>query len=98
MEATGVYYENLAHHLHKLKQPVCVLLPNKVTHFAKSLNVKTKTDKVDARVIARMGAERNLSNWVPPLPLFKQLRDLTRGYSELMKEKTVFTNRLDALN
>lgn len=98
MEATGVYYEGLAHHLHKLKQPVCVVLPNKVNHFAKSLNVKTKTDKVDARVIARMGAERKLSNWVPPHPLFKQLRDLTRGYSELMKEKTVFTNRLDALN
>ena len=98
MEATGVYHENLAHHLHKLKQPVCVLLPNKVKHFAKSLNVKTKTDKVDARVIARMGAERKLSNWSPPHPLFKQLRDLTRGYSELMKEKTVFTNRLEALN
>ncbi len=98
MEATGVYYENLAHHLCKLKQPVSVLLPNKVNHFAKSLNVKTKTDKVDARVIARMGAERKLSSWVPPHPLFKQLRDLTRGYSELMKEKTVFTNRLDALN
>lgn len=98
MEATGVYYENLAHHLYKLKQPVCILLPNKVNHFAKSLNIKTKTDKVDARVIARMGAERKLPNWIPPHPLFKQLKDLTRGYSELMKEKTVFTNRLDALN
>jgi transposase len=98
MEATGIYYENLAHHLHKLKQLVCVLLPNKVKHFAKSLNVKTKTDKVDARVIARMGAERKLAYWKPPHPLYKQLRDLTRGYSELMKEKTVFTNRLDALS
>lgn len=98
MEATGVYYENLANHLYKLKQPVCVLLPNKVKHFAKSLNVKTKTDKVDARIIARMGAERKLPTWDPPHPLFKQLRDLTRGYSELMKEKTVFTNRLDALS
>ena len=97
MEATGVYYENLAHHLHKLSQSVCVLLPNKVNHFAKSLNVKTKTDKVDARIIARMGAERKLSRWEPPHPLFKQLRDLTRGYAELMKEKTVFSNRLDAL-
>ena len=97
MEATGVYSENLAHQLYNLKQPVCILLPNKVHHFAKSLNVKTKTDKVDARVIARMGAERKLSNWVPPHPLFKKLKDLTRGYSELKKEKTVFTNRLDAL-
>ena len=96
MEATGVYYENLAHQLHKLKQPVIVLLPNKVKHFAKSLNVKTKTDLVDARVIARMGAERKLSHWEPPPVIFKLLRDLTREYSELMKEKTVFTNRLNA--
>lgn len=98
MEATGIYYENLAYHLHKLNQAVAVLLPNKVKHFAKSLNVKTKTDTVDARVIARLGAERKLVHWAPPPVIFKQLRDLTRGYSELMKEKTVFTNRLDAMS
>jgi len=98
MEATGVYYEALAYHLHRLNQPVSVLLPNKVKYFAKSWNVKTKTDIVDARIIARMGAERKLSLWEPPLPIFKQLRDLTRAYSELMKEKTAFSNRLHALN
>ena len=98
MEATGVYYEALAYHLHRLNQPVSVLLPNKVKYFAKSWNVKTKTDIIDARIIARMGAERKLSLWEPPLPIFKQLRDLTRAYSELMKEKTAFSNRLHALN
>lgn len=79
MEATGVYYENLAYHLYNLKQSVSVLLPNKVKHFGKSLNVKTKTDNVDARVIARLGVERKLSLWKPPPPIFKQLRDLTRN-------------------
>jgi len=98
MEATGVYHESLAYHLYKLKLPVCILLPNKVKHYAKSLNVKTKTDKVDARVIARMGAERSLSSWNPPSPIFRELRVLTRAYSELMKEKTVFNNRLEALS
>lgn len=98
MEATGVYYENLAYHLYNLKQSVSVLLPNKVKHFGKSLNVKTKTDNVDARVIARLGVERKLSLWKPPPPIFKQLRDLTREYTELMKERTVFVNRLDAMS
>ena len=97
MEATGVYYESLAHHLHKLKQSVCVLLPNKVNHFAKSLNIKTKTDKVDARLIARMGAERKLSLWAPPHRVYKKLKDLTRGYKEFMSERTIFKNRLQAL-
>ena len=96
MEATGVYYESLAHHLFKLHLPVSVLLPNKVTHFAKSLNVKTKTDLVDARIIARLGAERKLSLWEPPPVVFKLLRDLTREYSALMKERTIFKNRLDS--
>jgi len=96
MEATGIYYEGLAYHLHKLKQSVCVILPNKVKHYAKSLNVKTKTDIVDARVIAQMGAERNLPLWQPPLPVLKQLRDLTRLYTDLKNERTVYLNRLDS--
>ena len=98
MEATGVYYENLAHHLHKLNLPVSVLLANKVKHFAKSLNIKTKTDQVDARIIARLGAERKLSLWEPPPEIFKQLKDLTREYTELIRERTAFKNRLHAMS
>lgn len=96
MEATGIYYEGIAYHLHKLRQSVCVILPNKVKHYAKSLNVKTKTDIVDARIIAQMGAERNLPLWQPPLPVLKQLRDLTRLYTDLKNERTVYLNRLDS--
>jgi len=97
MEATGNHYENLAYLLHGLKQQVAVLLPNKVAHYAKSLNVKTKTDAVDARVIAQLGVERKLRLWEPPRPIFKQLKELTRQYTELKREKTVFTNRLDSI-
>ena len=96
MEATGNHYENLAHHLFGLRVQVSVVLPNKVNHYAKSLNVKTKTDAVDARVIAQLGAERKLSLWEPPHPIFKQLKALTRQHSELKKERTIFLNRLDS--
>jgi len=96
MEATGNHYENLAHHLHGLQQQVSVLLPNKVIHYAKSLNVKTKTDAVDARVIAQLGVERKLRKWEPPRPVFKKLKELTRQYTDLQREKTVFLNRLDS--
>ena len=96
MEATGIYYEGLAYHLARLKQNVSVILPNKVKHFSKSLNIKTKTDIVDARIIAKMGTERSMDAWQPPDPIFRQLRSLTRLYSDLKKEKTTFGNRLDA--
>lgn len=95
MEATGVYYESLAYHLYRLKQSVTVALPNKVKHFSKSLNVKTKTDVIDAKVIAQLGAERQLEHWRPPAPILKMLRDLTRLYTELKGERTVYLNRLD---
>lgn len=96
MEATGVYYEGLAYHLTRLKQNVSVILPNKVKHFSKSLNIKTKNDIIDARIIAKMGTERPMDAWQPPDPIFRQLRSLTRLYSDLKKEKTTFGNRLDA--
>jgi len=98
MEATGIYYEGIAYHLHKLGQSVSVILPNKVKHYAKSLNIKTKTDIVDARVIAQMGAERNLPNWQPPIAILKQLRGLTRLYTDLKHERTVYLNRLESEN
>ena len=58
MEATGNYYEDLAYALYSSGANVCVVLANKVNHFIKSLNVKTKTDKVDADMIAQLGVER----------------------------------------
>ena len=97
MEATGIYYEGLAYHLHQLKQSVCVVLPNKVKHYARSLNVKTKTDQIDAQVIAQLGAERTLEPWTPPAPVFRSLRALTRLYTDLKVQKTVFTNRLHSM-
>jgi transposase len=98
MEATGIYYESIAYFLHRLNLSVSVILPNKVKHYAKSLNIKTKTDIVDARIIARMGAERELTIWQPPAPILKQLRDLTRLYTDLKQERTVYLNRLESGN
>jgi len=94
MEATGIYYEQLAYHLHKLRQQVSVVLPNKIVHYGKSLNIKTKTDVEDAKVISRFGAERKLVLWTPPSSLYKELRSLTRLYGTLQHDKTVATNRL----
>lgn len=58
MEATGVYYEELAYFLYQADRQVCVLVPNRVHHWAKSLPIKSKTDAIDARLLARYGLER----------------------------------------
>jgi transposase len=97
MEATGIYYEQLAYHLNKLNKKVSVLLPNKVSHYSKSLNVKTKTDQVDAQIIAIMSCDPNLFPWTPPSPLFKKLRSICRLYKTLQYDKTQAINRLKQL-
>ena len=88
MEATGVYYEHLAHHLSKLNQVVHVVLPNTSKHYFNSLNVKTKTDEVDARVLSQFGAERSHKQWVAPSESLMKLRNLTRFYLQLQEQKT----------
>lgn len=97
MEATGVYYENLAYFLHSQNQKVSVVLANKIKNYIKSLNVKTKTDKVDAKTIASFGIERELENWKPMSPMYKTLRDLCRELLSIKKEKQRAQSQLHAL-
>jgi len=92
MEATGVYYENLAHHLHKIKKKVHVVLPNTSKHYFSSLNIKTKTDAVDARILSQFGVERIHKAWTPPPLILLQLRNLTRYYVQLQEQKIALGN------
>ena len=97
MEATGTYYENLAYYLHGKGKKVSVVLPNKINHFAKSLNVKTKTDKVDSDFIAQIGIERELPIWKPMSANYKHLRDLCREMLSLKKERSRAKCQLHAM-
>lgn len=100
MEATGVYYEDLAYFLYHKKEKVSVQLAQKIKYFAKSCNLKTKTDKVDAKMIAEFGIEKNLTGtdlWTPPSEDFKIIRDLAREHTSLKKAQTVAKLQLHAL-
>ncbi len=92
MEATGVYYENLAYHLYDIKQQVHVVLPNTSKHYFSSLNIKTKTDELDAKVLSQFGVERMHKKWVKPNQTYLHLRNLCRYYVQLQEQKTTFGN------
>jgi transposase len=98
MEATGVYHERLAYYLHNLEQTVHVVLPNKSKHYFKSLNVKTKTDSLDARILAQFGLEREHSIWTPPSPVMLELRGLSRYRMQLQDQRTALSNILHSKN
>jgi transposase len=82
-----------------LNQQVFVVLPNKVKHSAQSPYIKTKNDITDARALATMGCLQKFKHeWNPSNPVYRQLRALTRFYSDFQKQKTVSGNHLEALN
>lgn len=96
MEATGVYHEPLAYFLAGQALEVSIVLPNKVSNYARSLTTKTVTDKTASEAIARFGLERSLDVWEKPLPLFKQIRQLSRERDQIMIERTMAKNQLHA--
>lgn len=96
MEATGVYHESLAYYLHEQGYVVSIVLPNKISNYAKSLEVKTVTDKTASEAIAMFGLERKLDNWEPPKGIYKKLQQLTRERSQLVEERTMIKNQLHA--
>lgn len=96
MEATGIYYEKLAWFLHRKDLYVSVVLPNKAKKYMQSLGIKSKTDKIDAAGLARMGAEQKLDRWKAPKESIMELRDITRHREDLQKSRTVFNNQLSA--
>ncbi|MFJ5408037.1 transposase, partial [Pectobacterium punjabense] len=55
MESTGIYHEHLAYGLHQAGILVSVINPHRVREFAKGMGILTKTDKVDAYVLACYG-------------------------------------------
>lgn len=96
MEATGVYYEEAAYFLFGKGIRVTVLLPNKTNAFAKSLEYKSKTDKIDAKKLAQMSLERNLPKWEPCSAKMLTIKRLCRERAEVLDAKNVAENRLHA--
>ena len=97
MEATGVYYEQLALALHRQQAHVCVVLPQKAKYYIKALGIKTKTDGVDAQALAMMVCQQALEAWRPISEAMYTLRQLTRQQIDLQEFKTQINNQLMAL-
>jgi len=87
MEASGVYHEKYALYLHKKGCRVSIILANKAKQYLKMIG-KSKNDKLDAKGLARMGAEQSLRKWEPAAKFYLKLRDLTRYYEEVQDKRT----------
>lgn len=96
MEATGTYGEALALHLHAAGHRVSVINPAAVKAFAGSRLSRTKTDKVDAELIARFCHAQQPPAWTPPPAEVRQLQALVRRLEALVEMRVAEENRLAA--
>jgi transposase len=96
MEATGVYHEKLAYTLEGMDIDVSVILPNKISNYARSLEIKTVTDKTASQAIAQFGLERKLDNWVRPKDIYRELKQLTRERDQIVGERAMVKNQKHA--
>ena len=94
MEATNVYWEDLALWLYQHDCIVSVVNPARIKGYAQATLQRNKTDKLDSAIIASFAAKHQPDAWQPMTAEQQQLRALTRHRDDLMQTKLQQTNRL----
>lgn len=96
MEATGRLWEPVAEFLLKAGFKVSVVNPLKIKGFAQSELRRSKSDSIDAQVIARFCRTQNPPEWKAPNELQKKIRDIQRYLCCLKEMRTQEKNRLQS--
>jgi len=91
-EATGPYHRALEKGLSG-KVPLVKVNPLQARRFAQACGARTKTDAVDARSLARMGAALSLEPDAIVSEQLLELKDLQVARAGLVKERTRMKNR-----
>lgn len=97
MEATGIYYLNLAVVLFNSGLKVSVINPKSFNHFAKLKLTNSKTDGIDAALLAEYAQRMTPRLWAAPDPKYLSLRDIGRQINRLVGRRTEAKNNLHAL-
>jgi transposase len=94
LEATGNYGEDLAIYLHEAGHIVSIVNPARIKGFGQSELIRTKTDKIDAALIARFCLAMKPGAWIPPSPAIRSLRALVRRVDSLIDMRSQEKNRI----
>lgn len=97
MEATGIYHLDLAIALDRACLPVSVINPRSAKRFAQLKLKGSKTDSIDASLLADYGPALQPPRWSAPSPDDLALRDVGRQVNRLLADRTRAKNRLHAL-
>jgi len=95
VEATGGYEAALVEALVEAGLPVCRVNPARVRRFAQGMNWLAKTDKIDAKVLARFGEKAQPRLLELPTEAEKRLAALVKRRQQVLEMLTAEQNRLE---
>lgn len=98
MEATGKYHRLAQRSLSDSGFAVSVVNPRRARHFAEAIGTLAKTDRVDARLLAMLGAILT-PRATPPVPeKLEALQELVHARSAATAQRTALLNQRAASN
>jgi transposase len=98
LEATGVYGENLCQYLYDNNVSVYLLNPAQVKFYAKSMMMRSKTDKVDSKIISLFIKEHftSLIKWKPRSLFLNKLKNMHRCLEDIKTDRIRTLGRIEA--
>lgn len=97
MEATSTYWIQLASALHGAGYQVSVVNPKQAHDFAKAVLQHAKTDPLDAKMLAALGAKLTPARWTPPPAIYHELQQRLAWRDSLVALRTQVSNQHHAL-
>jgi len=98
LEATGHYSDNIIAFLHEIGLPPIILNPLRVSLCQKAQDLrKLKTDKSDAKFIAKMIITENLTSGLQSTFHSQELKSLTRHRHRMVKNRSMYKVSYDRL-
>jgi len=96
-EATGPYHRAFELALGTAGLPLVKVNPRQARRFAEASGTLAKTDRIDAAMLARMGALLEPEPRPLPGPVLNELKDLRLAHRALIKDRTAAKNRAKVL-
>jgi transposase len=97
LEASGAYEKSIVMHLVNAGHVVSVVNARQVRDFAKALGILAKTDRIDARVIARFGRDVRPRAVAQTSKKQEELNQLVTRRRQLICQRTGEKNRTEAI-
>lgn len=98
IESTGIYSEDIFEYLlEQANSIVSIINPRQSKSFAISDNIRTKTDKVDAILLAKYCYEKRPKASKKTPKTLKKLRSLSRHLDFFIKQRALLTGHLESV-